>query len=201
MTWGYWTYPYNPLVSRSKWLEPRSMVHISARWTHAKTDNFQSAFLNGVGFESWENVWGIWNGITPRDGEALRRFATIERGVAPFLVSADWQPYYPTLSRGLFSSRFPLNGDSVWTLVNRSDFEMDGPQLRIHGALPGAHFYDLYHGVYLTASHGSRRRDSQLQRGGKRIWGRSHDLPASKLRCTAAYGQDASDDAKALGQL
>jgi gamma-glutamyl hercynylcysteine S-oxide synthase len=149
MTWGYWTFPYNPLVSRSKWLEPRSMVNICARWTHAKTDLFQSAFLNGTGFESWENVWGIWNGITVRDGEAIRRFATIERGVAPYLVSDDWQPYYPTLSRGLFSSRFPLNGDSVWTLVNRADFEMDGPELRIHDSPAGAHFYDLYHGVAL----------------------------------------------------
>jgi formylglycine-generating enzyme required for sulfatase activity len=149
MTWGYWAYPYAPLVSRSKWLEPRSMVNISARWSHVKMDYFQSAFLNGVGFESWENVWGIWNGITPQDGEALRRFATIERGVAPFLVSADWQPYYPTLSRGLFSSRFPLKGDSVWTLVNRSDYDMDGPALRIHDAPAGVHFYDLYHGVPL----------------------------------------------------
>lgn len=151
MTWGYWTYPFAPLVSRSKWLEPRAMVNISARWSHSKTDYFQSAFLNGVGFESWENVWGIWNGITPHDGEALRRFATIERGVAPFLVSADWRPYYPTLSRGLFSSQFPLNGDSVWTLVNRNDFDVDGPVLRVRNAPAGAHFYDLYHGVPLDA--------------------------------------------------
>jgi hypothetical protein len=64
MTWGYWTYPYAPLVSRSKWLEPRAMVNISDRWSHDKTDNLQSAFLNGIGYESWENVWGIWNGIT-----------------------------------------------------------------------------------------------------------------------------------------
>jgi formylglycine-generating enzyme required for sulfatase activity len=151
ITWGYWMYPYAPWVSRSKWLEPRSMVNISARWSHSKTDYFQSAFLNGVGFESWENVWGIWNGITPHDGEALRRFATIERGVAPFLVSEDWQPYYPTLSRGLFSSRFPLDGEAVWTLVNRSDYEMDGPALRIHDVPQDTHFYDLYHGVPLQA--------------------------------------------------
>ena len=150
MTWGYWTYPYAPLVSRSKWLEPRAMVNISDRWNHNKTDNLQSAFLNGVGYESWENVWGIWNGITPRDGEALRRIATIERGVAPYLVSQDWQPYFPTLSRGLFSNRFPLHGDSVWTLVNRNDYEMDGPALRIDDAPADAHFYDLYHGVPLT---------------------------------------------------
>ena len=26
---------------------------------------FVSALFNGDGFESWENVWGTWNGITP----------------------------------------------------------------------------------------------------------------------------------------
>jgi type I site-specific restriction-modification system R (restriction) subunit len=41
------------------------------RWNRDKTDNLQYAFFNGVGYESWENVWGIWNGITPRDAEAL----------------------------------------------------------------------------------------------------------------------------------
>jgi formylglycine-generating enzyme required for sulfatase activity len=126
------------------------MVNISARWSHVKTDYYQAAFFNGVGFESWENVWGIWNGITPRDAEALRRFATIERGVAPFLISGDWQPYYPTLSRGVFSSRFPLNGETVWTVINRSDVEWNGPLLRIHDVPAGTHFYDLYHGVELT---------------------------------------------------
>ena len=43
--------------------------------TGAKTDNLQFAFFNGVGYESWENVWGIWNQITQRDAEALRRVA------------------------------------------------------------------------------------------------------------------------------
>ena len=43
------------------------------------TDGIHQAFFNGAGFESWENVWGVWNGITERDGELLRRVATILR--------------------------------------------------------------------------------------------------------------------------
>jgi len=39
--------------------------NISDRWNHNKTNNLQFAFFNGIGWESWENIWGIWNGITP----------------------------------------------------------------------------------------------------------------------------------------
>ena len=46
------------------------MVNISDRWNRDKTNDLQFAFFNGVGWESWENIWGIWNGITPRDAEA-----------------------------------------------------------------------------------------------------------------------------------
>ena len=85
MTWGQYNFPFVPLVDKYKWLEPRHMVNISDRWNRDKTNDLQFAFFNGVGWESWENVWGIWNGITPRDAEATRRVATIERAVAPFL--------------------------------------------------------------------------------------------------------------------
>ena len=40
------------------------MVNISDRWNRDKTDDLQFAFFNGVGWEAWENIWGIWNGIT-----------------------------------------------------------------------------------------------------------------------------------------
>ena len=53
------------------------MVHISNRWAHDHQDDLQHAFFNGIGFESWENIWGIWNQLTPRDAEALRRIATL----------------------------------------------------------------------------------------------------------------------------
>ena len=155
MSWGYWTYPYLPPVSKNKWLVPAHMVNVCSRWARDKTDNLQSAFFNGVGYESWENVWGIWNGITPRDGEALRRIATIERGVAEFLTSPEWRPYSPTLTYGLFASEFPRNHETVWTLVNRSESNLNGQQLRIPYR-PGTKYYDLYHGIELTAELSGR---------------------------------------------
>jgi iron(II)-dependent oxidoreductase len=140
--------PFMPSVYRFKWLETRHMANISDRSNRSKTDDLQVAFFNGVGWESWENVWGIWNGITPRDAEATRRVATIERAVAPFLISPDWEPFYPTRSFGVFASRWPLNDQTVWTLVNRNEYNVGGPQLSVPFQ-EGAHYYDLYRGIEL----------------------------------------------------
>ncbi len=148
MTWGQYKFPFAPEVDRFKWLETRHMVNISHRWARDKTDDLQFAFFNGVGWESWENVWGIWNGITPRDGEATRRMATIERGVAPFLVSKDWEPLYPTTVYGVFASRWPLRDQTVWTIVNRNEYDVAGREMSVP-AKDGMRYFDLYHGVEL----------------------------------------------------
>ncbi len=129
MTWGQYSFPFIPMVDRYKWLETRHMVNISDRWATDKTNDLQFAFFNGVGWESWENIWGIWNGINPRDAEATRRVATIERGVAPFLVSPDWEPLYPMHNFGVYASRWPLGDQTVWTIVNRTEYDIDGRQM------------------------------------------------------------------------
>src|SRR5437879_9754908 len=149
MTWGQYQFPFTPLVDKYKWLESRHMVNISHRWNRDKTDDLQFAFFNGIGWESWENIWGIWNGITPRDSEATRRVATIERGVAPFLVSKDWEPFSPMLHFGVFASRWPMGEETVWTIINRNEYNVDGDQLTVP-AEPGLRWFDLYHGRELT---------------------------------------------------
>ncbi len=148
MTWGYWNYSFVPAVSRYKWLEPRHMVNISDRWSRDHTDNLQFAFFNGVGFESWENIWGIWNQITPRDAEALRRTATIERTFASLLISPDWQPHAPTLNFGVFASKWPGSNQTLWTIVSRNGYDIDGRQLQVPHE-EGVHYYDLWHGIEL----------------------------------------------------
>ncbi len=149
LTWGQYQYPFIPQVDRYKWLEPRHMVNISDRWNRDKTNNLQFAFFNGVGWESWENIWGIWNGITPRDGEATRRMAAIERAVASFLVSQDWEPFFPMLRYGVFSSRWPLGDQTVWTIINRNEYNVSGPQIELP-AQKGIRYFDLYHGIELS---------------------------------------------------
>ena len=149
MTWGQYAYPFVPMVDKYKWLEPRHMVNISDRWKRDKTDNLQFAFFNGVGWESWENIWGIWNGVTPRDAEATRRVATIERAVAPFLISTGWEPLVPMLRYGVYASRWPVREQTLWTIVNRNEYNVEGPQIEL-APVEGMHYYDLYHGVELT---------------------------------------------------
>ncbi len=149
MSWGYWTYNFIPTVSRYKWLEPRHMVNVCNRWARDHTDDLQHAFFNGTGFESWENIWGIWNGLTPRDAEAVRRLATIERACALLLTSSGWEPHYHTLQAGVFASKFPGERQTVWTLVNRTEYDIPGPQLRLPHET-GRRYFDLWHGVELT---------------------------------------------------
>jgi len=148
MTWGQYQFPFLPMVDRYKWLEPRHMVNISDRWERDKTNDLQFAFFNGVGWESWENIWGIWNGISPRDAEGTRRIATIERAVAPFLISPGWEPLYPMQGFGVYASRWPLANETVWTIVNRTGYDIGGPQMNVP-LVPGMRYFDLYHGVEL----------------------------------------------------
>lgn len=152
MTWGQYKFPFAPEVDRFKWLETSHMVNISHRWNRDKTDDLQFAFFNGVGWESWENIWGIWNGITPRDGEATHRMATIERGIASFLVTPEWEPLYPMTLYGIFSSRWPLGDQTVWTIVNRNEYDVNGRQMSVP-AKAGARYFDLYHGIELKPDH------------------------------------------------
>jgi iron(II)-dependent oxidoreductase len=148
MSWGYWKYPFIPEVSRSKWLETRHMVNVCRRWARDKNDDLQYAFFNGVGYESWENIWGIWNGLAPRDAEALRRIATIERSMASILTSPDWEPHTPVLRYGIFSSKFPSAAGTLWTLVNRNEYDVEGRQIQVrHEA--GRRYFDLWNGVEL----------------------------------------------------
>ncbi|MGA8153322.1 MAG: SUMF1/EgtB/PvdO family nonheme iron enzyme [Terriglobales bacterium] len=151
MTWSYLDIPFTPYISHLKWLETRHMVNISDRWNRNKTDDLQYAWFNGVGYESWENIWSIWNGITPRDSEALRRVATMERALSRFLVSKAWEPLTPTLRFGVFASKWPLGAEMLWSVVNRNENNVTGRQIELPYQA-GLRYYDLYHGAELQPS-------------------------------------------------
>ena len=148
-SWGYWKYPSVPMISKQKWLERRHMVNVCDRWAHDHNDDLQSAFFNGVGFESWENIWGIWNQMTPRDAEALRHIAVVDRKLGDLLVSSDWEPHTPTLQYGIYASKFPGQTETLWTFINRNEYDVTGRQIRIPYR-QGISYFDLWHGLELT---------------------------------------------------
>lgn len=135
-----------PVVAKFKWLEPRHMINLENRWSRDRNNDFQYCFFNGVGYNAWENVWGIWNGFTGRDAATLKRIATLFRGLAPLLVSRDWRPYAPTLHAGVFASSFPLDGRRLWTIVNRNEYVVDGEQLAVEHET-GTRYFDVWNGA------------------------------------------------------
>ena len=148
MSWAYLTYGFAPPVSLFKWLEPRHMVHVCNRWAHDHTDDLQAAFFNGTGFESWENIWGIWNQMTPRDAETLRRIMTIERANAALLTNAQWEPNVLTHQFGVFASKWPGKASTLWTIVNRNAYAVADGVFETP-VVQGARYFDLWHGVEL----------------------------------------------------
>jgi gamma-glutamyl hercynylcysteine S-oxide synthase len=145
MTWGYWSYPFVPMISRYKWLVRQHMPMLVSGGRH-HMDGIQAAFFNGVGFTDQQDVIGIHNQFTAREAEALRRVMMIERAFAPLLVSPDWQPHAPTVQDGVFASRFRGANETLWTFINRNNQDADGEQLELT-SVPGARYFDLWHGV------------------------------------------------------
>jgi iron(II)-dependent oxidoreductase len=135
-----------PSVVKLKWLEPRHIVNIENRWSRERNNDLQHAFFNGIGYVAWENVWGIWNPLTPRDAEALRRIAILQRRFAPLIASSDWTPYEKTLQAGVFASRFPSADVALWTIVNRNEYEVSGEQIAV-AHREGASYFDVWNGT------------------------------------------------------
>lgn len=163
MSWAYWKFPFAPMASKAKWLEPRHMQHVCDRWARDKTDNLQYAFFNGVGYASWENIWGIWNGITPRDAEALRRIAAVERSFASLLTSPDWEPFIPVAQAGVFASRFPGNEGTLWIFVNRNEYTVGGRQFDVPDANRTWRFFDVWNGRELASVEQNGARTLQFE--------------------------------------
>lgn len=147
-SWGKLTRTEIPGVAKLKWIEPRHMINVENRWGRDRTDDLQYIFFNGIGYVAWENVWGIWNQLTPRAGETLRRISRIYRKFAHLMISQDWEPYASTLQFGVFSTAFPGEDTTLWTIINRNEYEVTGDQLAVPHRT-GQKYYDVWNGLAL----------------------------------------------------
>ena len=155
MSWGYYfvnwdvlKFDYTPGVSLYKWLEPRHQVHITDRWAINKTDDLQYAFFNGIGHNSWENIWGIWNQVPARYAEAIRRIRGIYRQFPSVWDRPGWEPHFPVVQKGVFASQFPATNETVYTFVNRDSTNKSGVQIRLPYK-KSVSYYDVWNGVQL----------------------------------------------------
>merc|ERR1711892_179056 len=162
MSWGYWTmgvsFPVVPPVAAYKALTGgKHQVHIWERSAVDRTTGLQYAFLNGIGYESWENVWGMWNQITDRDAEALRRVSTILRRYGSLLQGdAIWIPHVniTPLNSMVFASEFSVKDSRIWLLVNRDKDKDETVKLYLNckdisPASAVLKWFDIYHGVHI----------------------------------------------------
>lgn len=137
-----------PPVAKFKWCEPRHMIHYENRWGRDRRHDLQYCFFNGIGYNAWENVWGIWNQFTPRDAASLRRIAAIYRALPECPTSLEWRPYVRTLQAGVFASVFPGAGRTLWTLVNRNESDVESELLRLPHK-DGMRWFDAWNGIEL----------------------------------------------------
>ncbi len=158
MSWGYYwknwdslSFGYKPAVSLYKWMEPRHQVSITDRWAIDKTDDLQYAFFNGVGYNAWENIWGIWNQVPDRYAEAIRRIRTIYQQFPNAWSSKDWEPYIPVLQEGVFASKFPNGNDTIYTFVNRDSDDKTGVQIEL-SYQSNLNYYDVWNGNEIKPS-------------------------------------------------
>ncbi|MCI1778761.1 MAG: formylglycine-generating enzyme family protein [Bacteroidales bacterium] len=149
-SWGYfWKYTFRPGVSVYKWLEPRHQVYVTNRWIIDKTDDLQYAFFNGIGYNSWENVWGIWNGIPDRYAEEIKKISAIYRHFSGIWNSERWQPYFPVMQKGVFASAFPGKDKTIYTFINRDSSGVSGMQIKLPYSAE-MEYFDLWHGNKLN---------------------------------------------------
>ncbi|WRS30495.1 SUMF1/EgtB/PvdO family nonheme iron enzyme [Actinomycetaceae bacterium MB13-C1-2] len=122
-----------PGVLRSHWFERAHMQHHVRRWHRDHSEEIQSAWLNGVGIMIWEVVFGVWVGWSKRDSANVKTMLTIQRATSDLLLSGDWEPLSPLSphaeNSGIYASRWKKQGVSLWTLVNRSHDDYEGPVL------------------------------------------------------------------------
>merc|ERR1719317_387646 len=163
MSWGYWTmgisYPIVPPVAAYKALtQGKHQVHICERSAVDRTTGLQYAFFNGIGYESWENVWGMWNQITDRDAEALRRISAILRRFGSLVQGGGaWIPHVniTPVNSMVFASEFSDTDSRIWLLVNRDKKADEVADLYLNCKNIGQensvlYWFDIYHGAKIV---------------------------------------------------
>ena len=140
------------------------MTNICMRWMRDRTDVLHNAWFNGIGVESWENVWGIFNKWSDRDALALKRLQPLYKafggGGLGLLNSFGWEPFFATEDPEVYSTRFPTQEHewgaamTLWTLIERGGKKHNGSVVvfKVPSGFSGVgcEWYDVYNGTSLS---------------------------------------------------
>ena len=83
-------------------------------------------------------------------------------------------------SYGVYASRWPLEQETVWTIVNRNAYNIAGRQMDVP-LTPGMRYFDLYHGMELKPDTDGNERRPQLRTSKPTATAQSWPLPANQL--------------------
>ena len=173
-SWGQWfTDSEVPGVLRLKWFERRHMQHQIRRWNFDHTEELHTAWMNGSGMMVWENVFGSWVAWNNRDRSLLRAMLPIQRRFTTLFSGEGWMPLVPVEKPGIYASLWSDSKLRLWTLVNRTDKEINGTLLKIAGE-PGQQYFDLIAGHELHPT----QQEKQVMLDAK--------IPARGLACFLA---------------
>jgi hypothetical protein len=140
-----------PGVLRNKWIERRHIQHQIRRWDADHSGEIHSAWLNGSGILVWENVFGSWNGWNDRDKSLLRSMLPVQRRFAEIFSGEKWTPLVESAAPPIYAGLWEDKGVKLWTLVNRSQQQIESVLLKLDQPLPGPVF-DLMSGRPATVS-------------------------------------------------
>jgi formylglycine-generating enzyme required for sulfatase activity len=140
-----------PGAVRNKWFERHHQLHHVSRWSHDRTSQFQTAFMNGTGTMIWDNVFGTWVGYSEREKSILRAMLPIQRRFTALFAGERWTPLVPTSGADLYASLWEGGGIRLWTLVNRAPRDVQGglPTIELKN---GEKLWDLVTGVEVKSA-------------------------------------------------
>jgi hypothetical protein len=151
MSWVQWSYDSStPGILRNKWIEQRHMQHGISRWTRDKSKEIHTAWMNGSGIMIWENIFGQWVGWNKRDSHLLKVMSGIQQRYADLFSCGEWNPLVDKVNiPDIYASEWSNGCCVLWTLVNRSNVEVEGEFLNSELGHEYVYF-DLIRGIEIT---------------------------------------------------
>ena len=118
--------PEPPGILLLKWIEPRHIMRHFRLYRHmtggsrSHREDIATAFFNGSGMLIWEQ-YGTYTPWSNEDRRLWRRASGILHHCSGFFANDEWDPFYPTLTEGLYANHWRYEGADLFTLVNRGD--------------------------------------------------------------------------------